>query len=145
MPTYVKRHRKRKIIKWLFPSLGLGLLTTVVVWPNAVGESIQEGKISNSIFGMTYRGKQPNGQTFLLKAPSAHQEAKGLITFHEPSIETQDLQMQAAEAKLNVETSHIQCEGPVSIKHEHMHIRTQKADLHLGHLKASGAQPLSAN
>lgn len=139
-----QRFKKRRLVKWGSPAVGGILIILVVTWPSAVCESVQHSSLINCIFGMTYRGKQPNGEAFLLKAPSAHEIDASHIVFEKPSIETNSIKMEAISAKLNIPKQHIICDGPVELRHEFVHIKTKRADLHLGApavADAASAQP----
>ena len=139
-----QRFKKRRLVKWVSPAIGITLIMLVVTWPSAVCESVHNESLLNCIFGMTYRGKQPNGEAFLLKAPSAHEIDASHIFFEKPSIETNEIKMNATSAKLDVPTLHIACDGPVELQHKLVNIRTKKADLHMGRPKPDTAEVVQA-
>lgn len=124
--------RKRRWLKWGCPVVGCALMLLVVTWPRVITEQLHNSQILNQVLGLTYRGKQANGEVFTLRAPSAQEVGTHQIAFMQPSLETQSIKMRATAATLNVPQMRIDCEGPVEFSHQQVTICTRKAELHLG-------------
>lgn len=124
--------RKRRWLKWGCPVVGGFLMLLVVAWPRVITEQLHHGSILNQILGLTYRGKQANGDAFVLKSTSAHEIDSNHIAFSKPSIEASNVKMKATSATLDVPKMRIDCEGPVELRHQQVVISTRKAQLHMG-------------
>ena len=127
----MKNFKKRYVIKWLLPVMGICIVGSVLAWPHGFENISIANSLVNHVNGLSYFGSQLNGKNFLLHAKTARENDSKHIELKEPSFQTDQFKLQSETATLDIQNKCINCKDKVAFQSAQLSISTKRAHLDL--------------